>query len=162
MSSFKGKLLMWLPGDITAGGFLLGLAASLGKVSNLDQMKEVINFAVDSIGANALKYTNQNSGVQMESKAVDAVIFWNGQARFRVLQRSHRMGIPQWPNRGNTPSMATCGFRRSRSIRCWRRLFIDWRLSDACSSRSIPGESPRVRGPSCMKDSLARLSQQGT
>ena len=29
----KGKLLIWLPGDITAGGFLLGMADSLGRIS---------------------------------------------------------------------------------------------------------------------------------
>jgi hypothetical protein len=84
----KGKLLMWLPGDITGGGFLLGLAASLGKdYHDLDQMKEVIDYAVDQIGVNALKYTNQNSDIQglMESKAVDAVIFWNGQARYEYF-----------------------------------------------------------------------------
>jgi len=84
----KGKLLMWLPGDITGGGFLLGLAGSLGKdYHDPDQMKEVIDYAVDKIGPNALKYTNQNSDIQglMESKAVDAVIFWNGQARYEYF-----------------------------------------------------------------------------
>ena len=130
----KGKLLMWLPGDITGGGFLLGLAASLGKdYSNLDQMKEVIDYAVDMIGPNALKYTNQNSDIQglMESRAVDAVIFWNGQARYEYFnghtewaflvaasgqyQANGYMWIPVKPNH---PVLA--------------QIFIDWRLSDAC------------------------------
>ena len=130
----KGKLLMWLPGDITAGGFLLGLAASLGKdYSNLDQMKEVIDFAVDSIGANALKYTNQNSDIQglMESKAVDAVIFWNGQARFEYFNGhtewaflvaesgQYAVNVYMWiPAKPKHPVLA--------------QIFIDWRLSDAC------------------------------
>jgi len=128
----KGRLLMWLPGDITGGGFLLGLAESLGKdYTNLDQMKEVIDYAVDKIGPNALKYTNQNSDIQglMESQAVDAVIFWNGQARFEYFN-----GHTEWA------FLVAASGQYSVNGYTWipvkpkhpvlAQIFVDWRLSD--------------------------------
>ena len=48
----KGKVTMPAPGDIGAGGFLLGLAAELGKdYKDPDQMKEVVDWVTTNIGA---------------------------------------------------------------------------------------------------------------
>jgi spermidine/putrescine-binding protein len=123
---------MWLPGDITGGGFLLGLAASLGKdYANLDQMKEVIDYAVDQIGPNALKYTNLNSDLQalMESKAVDAAIFWNGQARYEYFN-----GHTEWA------FLVAASGQYAVNGYMWipvkpkhpvlAQIFVDWRLGD--------------------------------
>jgi len=130
----KGKILMWLPGDITGGGFLLGLAGSLGKdYSNMDQMKETIDYAVDQIGPNALKYTNQNSDIQSatDSDSADAVIFWNGQARFEYFN-----GHTEWA------FLVAASGQYAVNGYMWMpvkpphpvlgQIFVDWRLSDAC------------------------------
>jgi len=128
----KGKLLMWLPGDITGGGFLLGLAGSLGKdYHDMDQMKEVIDFAADQIGPNALKYTNQNSDIQglMESNAVDAVIFWNGQARFEYFN-----GHTDWAFMiAESGQYAVNGYMWipvNPKHPVLGQIFVDWRLSN--------------------------------
>lgn len=128
----KGKLLMWLPTDITCGGFLMGLADSLGKDwKNADQMKEVIDFAVNSIGPNAIKYTSDNADVQglFQSGVAEVVMFWNSEARLQYLNGDNTaaflvaasgqymvngyMWIPVKPKH---PVLA--------------QIFIDWRLSD--------------------------------
>jgi len=128
----RGKVLLWLPGDITSGGFLLGLAASLGKdYHDLDQMKEVIDFAVDEIGANALKYTNQNSDIQglMESNAVDVVVFWNGQARFEYFN-----GHTEWAflvaASGQFAANGYMWIPAGPKHPVLAQIFIDWRLSN--------------------------------
>jgi spermidine/putrescine-binding protein len=128
----QGKLLLWLPGDITAGGMLLGLADSLGKdYKNPDQMKEVIDFAADEIGKNAIKYTADNSeGQQLfKSGVAAAVSFWNSMARqqyldgvadaaFLVAASGQYMvnGYLWIPVKPQHPVLA--------------QIFIDWRLSD--------------------------------
>ena len=71
----KGKVTLPAPGDITAGGFLLGLAAELGKdYKDPAQMKEVVDWAVANIGPNVVKYTTDSSEMQqlLRSGAVDA------------------------------------------------------------------------------------------
>ena len=128
----KGKILMWLPTDITAGGFLMGLADSLGKDwKDPDAMKEVIDFAVDKIGPNAIKYTSDNSDVQglFQSGAADVVMFWNSESRlmylggvadasFLVASSGQYMvnGYMWIPVKPKHPVLA--------------QIFIDWRLSD--------------------------------
>jgi spermidine/putrescine-binding protein len=128
----KGKLLMWLPTDITAGGFLMGLADSLGKDwKNADQMKEVIDFAVDQIGPNAIKYTSDNSDVQglFQSGVADVVMFWNSEARLMYLNGvqdasflvaasgQYMVNGYMWiPVKPKHPVLA--------------QIFIDWRLGD--------------------------------
>jgi spermidine/putrescine-binding protein len=130
---------MWLPGDITSGGVLLGLAAALGKdYQNLDQMKETIDFAVDQIGPNAIKYTTDFSEAQQlfGSGVVDVVTFWNSLARLQYLggqedaaflvaasgqyAANGYMWIPKGPRH---PVLA--------------QIFIDWRLSD---DAQFPGD----------------------
>jgi spermidine/putrescine-binding protein len=128
----KGRLTLPLPGDITCGGFLMGLADSLGKdYKNPEQMREVIDFAVDQIGPNVLKYTTDSAEMQqlLRSGAVDAVGFWNSLARLEYLngQKDSTFLIAQsgqylvngymWiPKGAEHPVLA--------------QIFIDWRLSD--------------------------------
>jgi spermidine/putrescine-binding protein len=84
----KGKLTMPKPTDITAGGLLLGLASEMGKdYKDPDQMKEVVDWAVENLGPNVVKYTTDQATPQQlfESGAVDAVGFWNSLARLEYL-----------------------------------------------------------------------------
>jgi spermidine/putrescine-binding protein len=128
----QGKLLLWLPGDITSGGMLLGLAGSLGKdYKDEAQMREVIDYAADEIGPNAIKYTADNSeGQQLfKSGVAAAVSFWNSMARqqyldgvadaaFLVAASGQYMvnGYLWIPVEPPHPVLA--------------QVFIDWRLSD--------------------------------
>lgn len=84
----KGKVTLPLPGDITAGGFLVSVAAELGKdYKDPDQMIETVDWVVDNIGPNVLKYTTDSSEMQqlLRSGAADAVTFWNSLARLEFL-----------------------------------------------------------------------------
>ena len=128
----KGKLLMWLPGDITGGGILLGVAASLGlDYKDPAQMDEAIAFLVDKVHPNALKYTNQQPELEelLKSGVVDAATFWNGVARkfyfdgtegfaFMVAESGQYAvnGFMWIPAKPKHPVLA--------------QIFIDWRLSD--------------------------------
>jgi len=84
----KGKVTLPLPGDITAGGFFLGLASELGKdYKDPAQMKEVVDWAVTNIGPNVLKYTTDSSEMQqlLRSGGANAVTFWNSLARLEYF-----------------------------------------------------------------------------
>jgi ABC-type Fe3+ transport system substrate-binding protein len=84
----KGKVTLPAPGDITAGGFLLGLAAELGKdYKDPNQMKEVVDWAVTNIGPNVIQYTTDQPTLQslFESGQADVVTFWNSLARLEYL-----------------------------------------------------------------------------
>jgi len=131
----KGKLTLPLPGDITCGGFLLGLAGSLGKdYKNADQMKEVIDFAVDKIGPNVVKYTTDSAEMQqlLRSGAVDAVGFWNSLARLEFL--SGQAGTQ------DTVFLAAASGQYLVNGYMWipknaphpvlAQIFVNWRLSD--------------------------------
>jgi spermidine/putrescine-binding protein len=84
----KGKVTLPLAGDITAGGFFLGLASELGKdYKDAAQMKEVVDWAATNIGPNVLKYTTDSAEMQqlLKSGAADAVVFWNSLARLEYF-----------------------------------------------------------------------------
>ncbi len=143
----KGKLTLPLPGDITTGGLLLGLAGALRKdYKNPDQMKEVIDFAVDKIGPNVVQYSSDSAQMQqlLRGGVVDAVGFWNSLARMEFLNGQEHtkflvaasgqylvngfMWIPKTPKH---PVLA--------------QIFIDWRLSD---DGQFPGEDWKIdHGP---------------
>lgn len=77
----KGKVTLPSPGDITAGGFFMDLAAELGKdYKDPNQMKQVVDWAITNIGPNVLKYTSDSAEITqlLESGAVDAAAFWDG------------------------------------------------------------------------------------
>jgi spermidine/putrescine-binding protein len=84
----KGKVTLPLAGDITAGGFFLGLASELGKdYKDAAQMKEVVDWAATNIGPNVLKYTTDSAEMQqlLKTGAADAVVFWNSLARLEYF-----------------------------------------------------------------------------
>ena len=84
----KGKLTFPKPTDITAGGLLLGLASEMGKdYKDPEQMKEVVDWAVQNLGPNIVKYTTDQATPQglFEAGAIDAVGFWNSLARLEYL-----------------------------------------------------------------------------
>ncbi|HEY7969168.1 MAG TPA: hypothetical protein VID95_04180 [Candidatus Limnocylindrales bacterium] len=86
--ALKGKLTLPAPGDITAGGFFLGLASELGKdYKDPNQMKEVVDWAMTNIGPNVTKYTSDQPTIQqlLETGAIDAFAFWNATARLEFL-----------------------------------------------------------------------------
>jgi spermidine/putrescine-binding protein len=128
----KGKILGFLPGDITSGAILLGLADSLGKdVSDPAQATEVINYWVEKIHPNVVQYTTDNATIQslFASGEVSVVTFWNSMARFHYLNgmaesaflvaKSGQYAINgyNWiPAKAKHPVLA--------------QIFIDWRLSD--------------------------------
>lgn len=128
----KGKLLMWMPGDITGGGILLGVCASLGlDYKNPDHIAQTIQFLVEKVHPNAVKYTADFGEAQalFSSGTVEVVTFWdalsrlnylNGQAGAAFLVAASGqyavngyMWIPAAPKH---PVLA--------------QIFIDWRLSD--------------------------------
>ena len=143
----KNKLTLPEVGDISCGGFLLGLASALGKdYKNLDQMKQVVDFAADKIGKNVVKYTTDSSEMQqlLRSGAVDAVGFWNSLARMEFLdgQKNTVFMIAEsgqylvngymWiPQKAPHPVLA--------------QVFVEWRLSD---DAQFPGDDWHIdHGP---------------
>ncbi len=142
----KGKVTLPLPGDITAGGFFLGLASELGKdYKDPAQMKEVVDWAVTNIGPNVLKYTTDSSEMQqlLQSGAADAVTFWNSLARLEYFG-------------GNTDAALAAAGRHLPG----QRLPLDpeGRHSIRCSPRSSStgGSAPRSSSPTTGRSSTAR------
>jgi spermidine/putrescine-binding protein len=128
--ALKGKITLPAPGDITAGGFFLGLASELGKdYKDAAQMKEVVDWAVTNIGPNVVQYTTDQPTLQQlfESGAIDAFAFWNSTARLEYFggHKDATLLVPQtiypangylWIPKGAThPVLA--------------QVFINWRLS---------------------------------
>ena len=137
-------------GDITAGGFLLGLAAELGKdYKDPAQMKEVVDW-VDrpTSDPNVLKYTTRLSPrlqQLLESGAVDAVA--SGTASPASSTSAARRTPPCWCPQTSIPATATCGSPRVRRTRCWPRSSSTggWPRT---SSSPTPGRSSTGRGAS--------------
>lgn len=127
----QGLITLPLPGDITSGGFLISLANELGKdYSNVDEMREVVDFAVDQIGPNVLKYTSDQAEMQqlLNSEAADAVVFWDNIPKLQFFsgRTQDRFLIPEaglytvngylWAVNGTeSPVLA--------------QVFINWRIS---------------------------------
>lgn len=128
----QGRLLMWLPGDITGGGILLGLAGALGlDYHDPAQMEEVIDFAVNRIGPNALKYTSDFAEAQQlfANEVVDVVTFWNSFARLQFLNGQDEAAFLV----AESGQYAVNGFMwvpASPPHPVLAQIFVDWRLSD--------------------------------
>ena len=128
----NGKLLMWLPGDITGGGVLLGVAKSLGlDYQDPAQMDEAIAYLVDKVHPNALKYTADFGEAQQlfQSGLVDVVTFWNSMARLQYLngQESAAMLVAE------SGQYAVNGYMFvpvDPPHPVLAQIFVDWRLSD--------------------------------
>jgi spermidine/putrescine-binding protein len=128
----RGRLTLPLPGDISAGGFLLGLASALGlDYQQPDQMIEAIDFAVERIHPNVLQYTTDQATMQqlLRGGVVDAVGFWNSLARMEFLS-----------GQTNTAFMVAAGGQYLMNGFMWiprtaphpvlAQIFVNWRISD--------------------------------
>ncbi len=136
----RGRLTLPFPGDITSGGFLIGLAASLGKdYANADQMREVVDFAVDDIGPNVIKYTTDSAEMQqlLRAGAVDAVGFWNSLARLEFLSGNEdtRAMVAE---SGQYLANGYMWIPKNPPHPVLAQVFINWRLSD---DGQFPGEA---------------------
>lgn len=128
--ALKGKLTLPAPGDITAGGFFLGLASELGKdYKNADQMKEVVDWAMTNIGPNVTKYTSDQPTLQQlfESGATDAFAFWNSTARLEYFNGNTNatLLVPQTI----FPANGYLWIPKNAPHPVLAQVFINWRLS---------------------------------
>jgi spermidine/putrescine-binding protein len=140
----KGKLTMPKPTDITAGGLMLGLAAELGKdYKDSDQMKEVVDWAVENIGPNVVKYTTDQATPQQlfESGAVDAVGFWNSLARLEYLGGHTEAALLVPPT--IYPANGYLWIPKNAQHPVLAQIFINWRLA---KDVQFPNEWPIDHG----------------
>ncbi len=128
----KGKILGFLPGDITSGAILPGLAKALGKdMADAAQAKEVIDYWVQKVNPNVIKYTTDNAEIQslFTSGVAPVVTFWNSMARMQYLNgmegsaflvaKSGQFAINGYMWIPVKPKHPVLG-----------QIFVDWRLSD--------------------------------
>lgn len=128
----KGKLTMPIPGDITCGGMLLGIAASLGlDYKKPEDMTQAIDFAVQKIHPNVLQYTTDSATMQQLLRAgvVDAVGFWNSLARMEYLngQANTSMLLAE---SGQYLMNGFLWIPKGTPHPVLAQIFIDWRLSN--------------------------------
>lgn len=141
----EGKVTVPLPGDITAGGFFLGLAGELGKdYADADQMKEVIDWAVENIGPNVLRYTTDSSEMQqlLRSGAADAVTFWNSLARLEYFSGNTDAAL-LLPS-AIYPVNGYLWIPKGAQHPVLAQIFINWRLSPEVQ---FPNDWPIEHGP---------------
>ena len=141
----KGKITLPLPGDITAGGFFLGLADELGKdYKDPAQMKEVVDWAAENIGPNVLKYTGDSSEMQqlLRSGAADAVAFWNSLARLEYFNgyTDTALLLPK----SIYPANGYLWIPKGAPHPVLAQIFINWRLSPDVQ---FPNSWPIDHGP---------------
>jgi spermidine/putrescine-binding protein len=141
----KGKITLPLPGDITAGGFFLGLADELGKdYKDAAQMKEVVDWAIENIGPNVLKYTGDSSEMQqlLRSGAADAVGFWNSLARLEYFNgyTDTALLLPK----SIYPANGYLWIPKGAPHPVLAQIFINWRLSPDVQ---FPNKWPIDHGP---------------
>jgi spermidine/putrescine-binding protein len=126
----KGKVTLPLPGDITAGGIFMNLADELGKdYKDPEQMKEVVDWAIENIGPNVLKYTTDTSELMqlLQTGSVDAVGFWTSLARQEYLAGYTDMK-PLWPK----TFYPMCGYQwipKGAAHPVLAQIYVNWRLS---------------------------------
>ncbi|MFT4041272.1 MAG: PotD/PotF family extracellular solute-binding protein [Thermomicrobiales bacterium] len=128
----KGRLTMPLPGDITCGGMMLGVAGALGlDYQKPEEMTQAIDFLIQKVHPNVLQYTTDSSTMQQLLRAgvVDAVGFWNSLARMEFLN-----------GQANTAFMLAKSGQYLVNGYMWipkgtphpilAQVFVNWRLSD--------------------------------
>lgn len=141
----KGKVTLPPPGDITAGGFFLSLAAELGKdYKDAAQMKEVVDWAITNIGPNVLKYTPDSAEMQqlLRSKAADAVTFWNSLARLEYFggNTDAALLVPA----AVYPVNGYLWIPKGAAHPVLAQIFINWRISPEVQ---FPNAWPIEHGP---------------
>jgi spermidine/putrescine-binding protein len=143
--ALKGKVTLPLPGDVTAGGFFLGLASELGKdYKDAAQMKEVVDWAVTNIGPNVLKYTTDSSEMQQLMRSGDAyaVTFWNSLARLEFFsgQTDTALLLPA----NIYPVNGYLWIPKGAAHPVLAQVFINWRLAPEVQ---FPNDWPIEHGP---------------
>jgi spermidine/putrescine-binding protein len=136
----KQKLTMPIPGDITCGGFLLGLAGSLGfDYKKPEEMTQTIDFAIQKIHPNVLQYTTDSATMQqlLRSGVVDAVGFWNALARLEFLDGQANTAF-MIAKSGQYLVNGYMWIPKSAPHPVLGQIFVDWRLSDEVQ---FPAES---------------------
>jgi spermidine/putrescine-binding protein len=129
--ALKDKVTLPLPGDITSGGFFLGLASELDKdYTDAAQMKEVVDWAVTNIGPNVLKYTTDSAEMQqlLRSGAADAVAFWNSLARLEYFSGENPDATLLLPET-IFPANGYLWIPKGAQHPVLAQIFINWRLS---------------------------------
>jgi spermidine/putrescine-binding protein len=128
----KGRLTMPVPGDITAGGVLLGIAGSLElDYKNEDQMKQAIDFAIQKIHPNVLQYTTDSATMQqlLRNGVVDAVGFWNSLARMEFLGGQPNTAF-MLAKSGQYMVNGYMWIPKSAPHPVLAQVFVNWRLND--------------------------------
>jgi ABC-type Fe3+ transport system substrate-binding protein len=128
--ALKGRLTMPAPGDITAGGFFLGLATELGKdYKDPNQMKEVVDWYMTNIHPNVVKYSTDQPTLQklFESGAVDAVGFWNSLARLEYLGGHKEAALLVPPT--IYPANGYLWIPKNAAHPVLAQVFMNWRLA---------------------------------
>jgi ABC-type Fe3+ transport system substrate-binding protein len=128
--ALKGRITMPAPGDITAGGFFLGLATELGKdYKDPNQMKEVVDWFMQNIHPNVVKYSTDQPTLQklFESGAVDAVAFWNSLARLEYLGGHKEAALLVPPT--IYPANGYLWIPKNAAHPVLAQVFMNWRLA---------------------------------
>jgi ABC-type Fe3+ transport system substrate-binding protein len=139
----KGRVTIPAPGDITAGGFLLGLAAELGKdYKDPNQMKEVVDWVVANITPAQVTTDQPTLQQLLKSGAVDAVAFWNSLARLEYLggNPDAALLVPGTIYPANGYLWAAKGTKHP----ILAQVFINWRLAPDVQ---FPNAWPIEHGP---------------
>ena len=129
--ALKGKITLPAAGDITAGGFLLGLASELGKdYKDPAQMKAVVDWMTQNIAPNVLKYTSDSSEMQqlLRSGAADAVTFWNSLARLEYFSGKNNDAALLLPS-SIYPVNGYLWIPKGAPHPVLAQVFINWRLA---------------------------------
>ena len=128
----RGRLTMPLPGDITMGGMLLGIAASLGlDYKAPEDMTETIDFFIERIHPNVLQYTTDNATMQqlLRGGVVDAVGFWNSLARMEFLNGQTNTAF-MIAESGQYLANGYMWIPKGTPHPVLAQVFVNWRLSD--------------------------------
>lgn len=128
----RQRLTMPLPGDITSGGILMGIAAALDLDYQVSaEMTEAIDFAIEAIHPNVLQYTTDSATMQqlLRGGVVDAVGFWNSLARMEFLNGQANTAFMLAPS-GQFLANGYMWIPKGTPHPVLAQIFVDWRLSD--------------------------------
>jgi spermidine/putrescine-binding protein len=128
----KQRLTMPLPGDITAGGMLLGLAEALElDYKKPEEMTRAIDFAIQKIHPNVLQYTTDSATMQQLLRAgvVDAVGFWDSLGRMEFLNGQTNT-LFLFAKSGQYLVNGYMWIPKGTQHPVLAQVFVDWRLSD--------------------------------
>jgi ABC-type thiamine transport system substrate-binding protein len=141
----KKKVTLPLPGDISAGGFFLGLASELGKdYKDPAQMKEVVDWAIANIGPNVLKYTTTSDEMRqlLQSGSANAVTFWNSLARLEYFSGNTNAALLL--PKTIYPINGYLWIPKGAAHPVLAQIFMDWRLAPDVQ---FPNKWPIEHGP---------------